>query len=151
MISIMTYNSSTQTLICTSTGGPATSVTWSRDDTPLVVDGTTYEHSQIITDTDTATYQNRLRIVHMSSQSHVYTCTVCNLRGNSSVQLRVKGNCMENSILPCKDAKSSVSCEFLLFLQHAKMVMLISPRMVLSVPCVTTRCGMWLQTRQLSE
>ena len=94
LVSSVTYERSSQTLVCNSTGGPATSVTWSRDDTPLVVDGTTYEHSQIITDTDTATYQNRLRIVHRSSQSHVYTCTVSNLWGNSSES---KVICIEHS------------------------------------------------------
>ena len=88
----MIYESSSQTLICTSTGGPVDSVTWSRDDTPLVVDGTTYEHSQIITDTDTATYQNRLRIVDKSATlSGIYTCSVGNSRGSTSVPVEIAG------------------------------------------------------------
>jgi hypothetical protein len=73
------YDSSSQTLICTSTGGPATSVTWSRDNTPLVVDGTTYQQSQVITNVRTSTYQNRLRIVSkLASLSGTYTCSVGN-------------------------------------------------------------------------
>ena len=86
-ISDVTYESPVQTLVCTSTGGPATSVTWSRDNTPLVVDGTTYEHSQIIMNTHTATYQNRLRIVDKSaSLSGMYTCSVGNEGGQQQPQ-----------------------------------------------------------------
>ena len=92
-ITSMTYESGSQTLVCTSTGGPATSVTWSRDNTPLVVDGTTYEHSQIITDTNTATYQNRLRIVSKSSSlSGSYTCYVANSRGEAISAAKISSN-----------------------------------------------------------
>jgi hypothetical protein len=84
------HDNSSQTLICTSSGGPATSVTWSRDNTPLVVDGTAYQQSQVITDINTATYQNMLRIVRGSLVGHLYTCTVSNLRGNHTAQLRIK-------------------------------------------------------------
>jgi hypothetical protein len=100
MISDVTYNSSTQTLTCTSSGGPATSVTWSRDNAPLVVDGITYQQSQVITDTNNATYQNRLRIVLRSFESHLYSCTVSNLRGNNSAQLSVGGiHCINDGVL----------------------------------------------------
>jgi hypothetical protein len=89
VISGITYESSSQTLTCTSSGGPATSVTWSRDNTPLVVDGTIYQQSQVIIDTNTATYQNTL--VVQGSPEGVYVCTISNTRGNDSAQHMVKG------------------------------------------------------------
>lgn len=47
----VTYEQSSQTLICTSRGGPATSVTWSLNNSLILVDGNTYQTSQIITTT----------------------------------------------------------------------------------------------------
>jgi hypothetical protein len=93
VVSDVRYDSSTQTLICTSSGGPATSVTWSRDNTPLVVDGTTYQQSQVIIDTNTATYQNRLKIAEnvIVDENGLYACTVSNLRGSNSSQIQIGG------------------------------------------------------------
>ena len=45
-------------LICISTGGPPTTVTWRKNGQPLIIDDTRYQQSQRITDTTTATYQN---------------------------------------------------------------------------------------------
>jgi hypothetical protein len=91
-ISDVRYDSSSQTLICTSSGGPATSVTWSRDNTPLVVDGITYQQSQVITNINTTTYQNRLRIVaKLASLSGTYTCSVGNSRGETRALIEVSG------------------------------------------------------------
>ena len=59
------YDRASQTIACTSTGGPATNVTWYKDDAQINMasnEGGIYEHSQIITDTVSATYENRLRI-----------------------------------------------------------------------------------------
>jgi len=79
------YEDSFTVLTCTSTGGPAAVVSWKRDGIPLTIDERTYQQSQVIIDTQSATYQNRLRIVSDSTAySRDYSCTVCNSRGNSS-------------------------------------------------------------------
>ena len=89
----MTYESSTQTLVCTSSGGPATTVTWSLNGSPIMVDGSTYQTSQIITDTATATYQNTLTLVAKSaSLSGTYTCSVGNTRGITMDSTVISGN-----------------------------------------------------------
>ena len=90
------YDRACQTIICTSTGGPATNVTWYRDDTQINMasnEGGIYEHSQIITDTVSATYENRLRIVDKSSETTgTYTCEIRNPRGSMNGSLYIQGN-----------------------------------------------------------
>lgn len=84
----MRYDTLSQTFTCTSTGGPSTAVSWTRDGSPLAVDGTTYEVSQILTNIATATYENRLTIVSKSEAlSGTYACTVRNVRGSDSAQI----------------------------------------------------------------
>ena len=66
------YNRTTQTITCTSTGGPATDVIWSKDNVNISMasnEGGIYEHSQIILNTNSANYENRLRIVDKSSKA----------------------------------------------------------------------------------
>ena len=90
------YDRASQTIICTSTGGPATHVTWYKDDAPINMvsnEGGIYEHSQIITDTVSATYENRLRIVDKSSKAAgTYTCEVRNPTGSRNESLCIQGN-----------------------------------------------------------
>ena len=84
-ISDISYDSALQTVICTSTGGPVTSVTWSRDNVPIdITDRTTYQHSQVVTDTSTATYQSRLWINSAADLYGVYVCSVSNSAGIAS-------------------------------------------------------------------
>ena len=55
-------------------------------------EGGIYEHSQIITDTVSATYENRLRIVDKSSEAAgTYTCKVRNPRGGRNESLYIQG------------------------------------------------------------
>lgn len=63
------YNRTTQTVTCISTGGPATNVMWSRDSIKINMASNKeiYEFSQIIVNTSSATYENRLRIIDKSS------------------------------------------------------------------------------------
>ena len=90
----LSYENSSQTLICTSSGGPATSVTWTLNGSPITVDSDVYEASQIITDTVSAVYQNRLTLVAKSaSLSGTYACSVGNTRGESRASLTISGNC----------------------------------------------------------
>ena len=87
------YEGSTQTLTCTSSGGPATIVTWTLDESPIVVDGDTYQTSQIVTDAITATYRNLLTIVAKSAAlSGTYTCSVGNARGVTTASTTISGN-----------------------------------------------------------
>ena len=90
------YNRTSKTITCTSTGGPATHVTWYKDDAQINMvsnEGRIYEYSQIITDTVRATYENRLRIVDKSSEAAgTYTCEVRNPRGSRNGSLYIQGN-----------------------------------------------------------
>ena len=91
VISSMRYDSSSRTIVCTSIGGPATNVTWTRNDTTLMVDGSTYQQSQIITNTIYAVYENRLTIGR-GNQGGVYTCMIENAMGVAvSSPVRVPG------------------------------------------------------------
>ena len=93
-MSELRYEKSTQTILCTTTGGPATTVTWRRDGSSLSLDGSTYQSSQIILDTASSTYQNVLTFTGPKSDSlsGTYTYLVENLRGSASLQLTVTGN-----------------------------------------------------------
>ena len=89
------YNRTTQTITCTSTGGPATDVIWSKDNVNISMisnEGVVHEHSQIILNTASATYENRLRIIDKSSKAAgIYTCQVTNLRGSTNESLYTQG------------------------------------------------------------
>ena len=55
-------------------------------------EGGVYEHSQIVLNTTSATYENRLKIVDKSSETAgTYTCQVANLRGSTNESLYVQG------------------------------------------------------------
>ena len=72
------------TLTCNSTGGPATTVTWTRDSV-TVTEGT----ETVLDDPVTAQYTHTLT----GSTAGVYTCTVANNKpSNDSAQIIVKGN-----------------------------------------------------------
>ena len=88
------YDRTSQTITCTSTGGPATDVTWSKDNVNIrLTMGGLYEHSRIITNTTSATYENRLRIADKSSEAAGnYTCRVTNSRGGMNGSLYIQGN-----------------------------------------------------------
>ena len=88
------YDRTSQTITCTSTGGPATDVTWSKDNVNIGLSmRDLYEHSQIIINTTSATYENRLRILDKSSEAAgTYTCEVTNPRGSINESLYIQGN-----------------------------------------------------------
>ena len=62
------------TLTCTSTGGPATNVSWRRDGTLLSDDSTYSITSQILINSDTATYNHTLTVT--GRLLGVYQCSV---------------------------------------------------------------------------
>ena len=86
------YNRTSQTIVCRSTGGPATDVRWLKDGVIVSSDGELYEHSQIVINTTTSTYENRLILIEKSSRvAGVYTCQVTNLRGSWNESLTIEG------------------------------------------------------------
>ena len=68
-------------LTCTSSSGPATSVTWRRN-CAVLPNNNMYQQIQAVTQTQTATYQNTLMIDSaVTDRDGVYTCSVTNTRG----------------------------------------------------------------------
>ena len=80
-IASLLYNRSTLILTCTSTGGPATTVTWRKNGAVVEVDRTTYHQSQRVVDTRTATYENTLSSGVAANFIGTFSCTVTNSRG----------------------------------------------------------------------
>ena len=80
-------------MICTSIGGPATDVLWSKDNIniSMAANEGLYEYSQIVINTTSATYENRLRIVDKSSKT-AGTYEVTNPRGSTNESLYIHGN-----------------------------------------------------------
>ena len=80
------------TLTCISTGGPATTVTWTRD-SATVTEGT----ETVIDDGVTAQYTHTLTV--NGTVGGLYTCTVANRVSNeTSAELNVTGNSINFSI-----------------------------------------------------
>ena len=92
MISI-TVNREVSGLVCTSTGGPATTVTWSINDQLLIINKTTYQQSQRITNTMDATFENILYISNDRITNYIakFECLVMNSRGNDSESFNPEG------------------------------------------------------------
>ena len=91
-ITSLVYES--RTLTCTSTGGPATTVTWRRDGAVITLN-TTHQQNKIVVDPVEGTYQTVLTIDPSVSQSDIpglFCCTVENARGRSSMTVVVSGN-----------------------------------------------------------
>ena len=82
----ISYSSADQTLTCTSTGGPATTVVWIQNCVIIQESDSKYMQSQNVTNTQTATYENTLRVVGANAtiSDGVYTCSVSNSRGSAS-------------------------------------------------------------------
>ena len=86
-VTSLTFSSSTNTLTCTSTGGPATTVTWRRDGAVITLNAT-HQQTKRVVDPVSGTYQTILTIDPSVGQSDIvgtYNCTVENARGESSM------------------------------------------------------------------
>ncbi len=85
-ITSLVYQQSSHMLVCTSSGGPATSVTWTKDGVPLSeADQTMFRQSQLVVDSLDSVYENRLNLLNKSSShSGSYTCTVANDGGGEA-------------------------------------------------------------------
>ena len=92
-VTSLTYNDQPRTLTCTSTGGPATTVTWRRDGVVITLN-TTYQQTKRLVDAVSDTYQTVLTINSSVSQDDIvgtYNCTVENDREESSETVVVPG------------------------------------------------------------
>ena len=92
------------TLTCTSTGGPATTVTWTRDGATV-----SYDDDHVLTQTVVGraaiTYSNVLTVTGREPGS--YQCTVVNVRGSGSSQsLMVQGE----HVMFCRSFSSPLHC-----------------------------------------
>ena len=84
----------TFTLTCTSTGGPATTVSWTVNNS-AVIDGVHNIASQILTDAETATYTHTLMVTGRLVGE--YECNVSNNKpSSSSGMLAVVGKIYNN-------------------------------------------------------
>ena len=89
IVASITFNISSNTLTCTSTGGPATAVTWRRNGVVITLNAT-YQQTKRVVDLVEGTYQTVLTINSSVDQSVIvgtYNCTVENARGRSSMKI----------------------------------------------------------------
>ena len=87
----LSYEEQSRTLTCTSTGGPATNVTWRRDGIVIILNDT-HQQTKSVVDPVEGTYQTVLTINSSVGQiMGIYNCTVKNIRGESSKTVFVPG------------------------------------------------------------
>ena len=92
-VTSLTFDVLSTTLTCTSTGGPATTVTWRRDGVVITLNDT-HQQTKRIVDAVNGTYQTVLTIDPSMGWSDIegtYNCTVENDRGESSGTVVVPG------------------------------------------------------------
>ena len=85
------YDNQSRTLTCTSTGGPATTVTWSRNGAVITLN-TTYQQTKRVVDPVMGTYQTVLTIDPSVDIVGTYNCTVENARGVYSKLYPIAGS-----------------------------------------------------------
>ena len=84
------------TLTCTSSGGPATTVTWERNGVQLMNDSE-YSISQVVENTVQAVYSNQLSVTGRLTGS--YRCDVDNIRGGSDRTLGIQSKFIDMYIV----------------------------------------------------
>ena len=90
MATELRYDTLTTSLLCSTSGGPVTTVTWTQDDVVLrgedVVSGQNLEVLNVV-------YHNTLELRRGREEENVgvYQCSVSNSRGSTSLQLTVEG------------------------------------------------------------
>ena len=97
----LTFDSDQLTLTCISTGGPATTVSWTRDSTTVITEGT----ETVLNDPETARYTHTLNVTTAGE----YTCTVANDKPSSATtNISVTG--MHTRYLVCVYDLPSFKC-----------------------------------------
>ena len=93
MIMNCTYDPSAKDFLCTSSGGPTTTVQWKKNSQLLNTNGTNYQKTQRIISTENATYENKLHVVNdsMLYYNDTFECLVMNSRGNHSSSIVIEG------------------------------------------------------------
>ena len=89
----LTFDDQSRTLTCTSTGGPATTVTWRRDGIVITLNDT-HQQTKRVVDPVNGILQTTLTIDQSVGQRDivgVYTCTVENVRGESPETVVIPG------------------------------------------------------------
>ncbi len=82
------------TLECTSTGSPATEVTWMKDGIALSSSSSVYQVNQVLVDRRAATYKSILTVqTGPYGITGNYQCNVSNLIGSASENITVQGGC----------------------------------------------------------
>ena len=71
-------------ILCTTTGGPATEITWKRNGVEIMSNSTNYFFIQIITNTEGAMYENVLEVQSSELFNGLFSCTASNIHGNST-------------------------------------------------------------------
>ena len=90
-VTALVYNETTRSLTCTSTGGPATTVTWRENGDNITIDGTTYQQTKVVTDPVIGAYETVLTIdQNITDMSGTYSCTVGNTRGSAAIEITGK-------------------------------------------------------------
>ena len=82
----LTFDRESRTLTCTSTGGPATTVIWTKDGA-VITPSTTHQQTQMIVDTVGGIYQNNLTIAQSVARDNfhgLYSCMAKNSWGTSN-------------------------------------------------------------------
>ena len=90
IVTSLTFDKESRTLTCTSTGGPATTLTWRRDGVVITLSDT-HQQTKNLLDPVTGTYKTVLTIDPWSNIVGTYSCTVQNDRGESSRTVVVTG------------------------------------------------------------
>ena len=89
----LTFDRESRALTCTSTGGPATTVTWTKDGA-VITPSTTHQQTQMIVDSVEGIYQNTLAIALSVTGDNLYglySCMVENSRGSSNRKIYFYG------------------------------------------------------------
>jgi hypothetical protein len=111
-VSDLTLDENEQALVCTSTGGPPTTVNWIKDGQPIDIDGETYKQRQIVFNASRSIYRTTLFIHPLDQDQNKvignYTCRVGNSRVSSSgknqemnfeIQGKVTNYCPHTSLI----------------------------------------------------
>ena len=88
-ITSLLFDRNSSTLTCTSTGGPPTTVIWTKDD--IIVSPSIYEQSQRLVNAESATYESTLFGDDVANFVGTFTCEVRNARGTVEKTVELRG------------------------------------------------------------
>ena len=82
-ITEVTFDGQSRTLTCTSTGGPATNVTWTKDGT-VITPSAAFQQTKRVINATRGIYHNILNIAQSVAERGLYSCMVENSWGSSN-------------------------------------------------------------------